>query len=427
MKASDHNKNKCVDTQDALIKTLPSRRRRGRPKIPRFLAVDFYCGAGGTTRGLIDAGGYVVAGLDKQESCRKTYVANNGNETGDRGYPDFLALDLFPATEDHPEGQQSEAFTQLDRLIAEHSSRFPEVPLLFAICAPCQPFTKLSKTELSEDCVASRLRDRGLLAHTCRFIERYRPDMLLSENVSGITDPRYGGIWEDFVRRLHDLKYNVTSLRVCASDFGIPQYRKRLILAAIRTTTEQLLDPFELPEEDPSAKTKTVKEAFEGLPPLDAGQTHERILNHVTRRLSDLNRKRIAYAQPGESNKCLADTPEGDLSLACHKRVNQRFKHGCFTDVYTRMSPNRPSPTITTRCHSITNGRFGHPDTSQLRGISMREAARLQSFRDDYIFYPVNQIEPIARMIGNAVPPALATFYASQLVDTFELMRSLET
>ena len=416
-----------MGAQDDLIKLLPRRTRRGRPRKPAFVAVDFYCGAGGTTRGLIDAGGYVIAGLDKQESCRKTYVANNGNETGDRGYPDFMALDLFPATDDHPTGQQSQAFSRLDELIDKHRSRFPEAPLLFAICAPCQPFTKLSKAELSEDRVATRLRDRWLLAHTCRFIERYEPDMLLSENVSGIADARYGGIWEDFANRLRDMNYNVTSRRVCTSAFGIPQYRKRSILAAIRTVPERVFDPIELPTEDTSATIRTAGEVLKGLPPLEAGQKHEIILNHVTRKLTDLNKKRISYARPGESNSYLTSTPEGDLSLACHKRVNERLKNKCFTDVYTRMAPDRPSPTITTRCHSITNGRFGHPDTRQLRGISMREAARLQSFRDDYVFYPANQVESIARMIGNAVPPTLAMFYARWLTETLRSMRSSET
>ena len=151
------------------------------------------------------------------------------------------------------------------------------------------------------------------------------------------------------------------------------------------------------------------------------------ILNHVTRNLSDLNRRRISYAQPGESNEYLTRTPEGDLSPACHKRVNERLKIRCFTDVYTRMAPDRPSPTITTRCHSITNGRFGYPDARQIRGISMREAARLQSFKDDYVFYPVDQVEPIARMIGNAVPPVLAGFYARRLVGILRSTGSSKT
>ena len=402
--------------QDLLIDSLPKRTRRGRPKTPAFLGVDFYCGAGGTTRGLIDAGGYVIAGLDKQESCRKTYVANNGNETGDRGYPHFISLDLFPATEDHPEGQQEDALSALEALLDKHRSRFPKVPLLFAICAPCQPFTKLSKAEMSEERVARRLRDRGLLAYTCKFVERFSPDVILSENVAGITDPRYGGIWEDFADRLRDLNYCVESGQVCTSDFGIPQFRRRSILGAIKTSSDRVFTGFDLPKEDALVSTQTVEEAIGDLPAIEAGEKHESIPNHIARGLSQLNKKRISYARPGKSNQYLVDTPDGDLSLACHRRVNARLKIRCFTDVYTRMSPDRPSPTITTRCHSITNGRFGHPDVTQLRGISIREAARLQSFRDDYVFHPAHQVEPIARMIGNAVPPALARFYADHLV-----------
>ena len=187
-------------------------------------------------------------------------------------------------------GQQAEAFSRLDELISKHCSRFPEVPLLFAICAPCQPFTKLSKAKLSEDRVAVRLRDRGLLAEACCFVERYAPDMLLSENVSGIADARYGGVWEDFANRLRDTSYNVATRRVCTSNFGIPQYRKRSILAGIRTAPEQVFDPFELPTEDTSAAIRTVAETLDGLPLLEAGQKHKKILNHVTRRYCQVNR-----------------------------------------------------------------------------------------------------------------------------------------
>ncbi len=255
--------------------------------------------------------------------------------------------------------------------------------------------------------MAARLRDRGLLAHACRFIERYEPDMVLSENVPGITDERYGGVWDDFANRLRELLFAVSTERVCASDFGIPQYRKRTILAALRTSPDRTLERPELPDCDATAERRTVGEALAGLPPIDAGERHRDLLNHATRNLSELNRKRISYAKPGESNAYLSSTPEGDLSLACHRRVNSRFQNRCFADVYTRMAPDRPAPTITTHCASITNGRFGHPDIMQIRGISMREAARLQSFRDDYVFYPVDKVDPIARMIGNAAPPAL--------------------
>jgi DNA (cytosine-5)-methyltransferase 1 len=88
------------------------------------------------------------------------------------------------------------------------------------------------------------------------------------------------------------------------------------------------------------------------------------------------------------------------------------------------MRPDKPSPTITTKCHSISNGRFGHYDVKQVRGISLREAAILQSFPKDYVFHPRDQIEPIARMIGNAVPPKLACFYSRYLANSVERRRA---
>ena len=132
--------------------------------------------------------------------------------------------------------------------------------------------------------------------------------------------------------------------------------------------------------------------------------------------LSDLNIKRISVAKPGESNKYMEDTKYGDLSLDCHRRVKAKFGQHCFGDVYTRMSADKPSSTITTRCSSISNGRFGHYDIGQNRGISIKEASLLQSFPRGYVFYPIDQIAQLGKMIGNAVPPKLASFFASYLI-----------
>ena len=116
---------------------------------PRFLAVDFFCGAGGTTRGLIDAGGYVIAGIDKDTRCAKTFVENNVNNFLDCAPAQFLEFDVFRKARDYPSGQQNELFKTLDRQIRIFRKKARGAPLLFAICAPCQPFTKLSRKELS--------------------------------------------------------------------------------------------------------------------------------------------------------------------------------------------------------------------------------------------------------------------------------------
>lgn len=402
----------------------PVSQRRRAPK-PRFLAVDFFCGAGGTTRGLIDAGGYVISGVDKDPRCRDTFTENNLNRFFDHCGPQFLEYDIFPKSRECPRGQQSALFTVLDSLIPFYQCRVKGVPLLFAICAPCQPFTKLSKKELSDQRKEGRERDTNLLTEATKFVARFQPELVLSENVAGIKDPKYGDVWLSFRKRLERLGYATGSKIVCTSKFGIPQFRKRSVLIAVRrdvARANRLADlvgtELLVPDSDPDATLVTVREAIGHLAPIKAGETHEIVPNHRARTLSPLNLKRLSAARPGASNAYMEQTRYGDLSLDCHRKVNRRLKTRCFTDVYTRMHPDRPSPTITTKCHSISNGRFGHYDEQQLRGISLREAAILQSFPEDYVFYPVDQIEPIARMIGNAVPPKLAAFYAEYLANS---------
>ncbi len=83
-----------------------------------------------------------------------------------------------------------------------------------------------------------------------------------------------------------------------------------------------------------------------------------------------------------------------------------------YTDVHGRMSWDRPAPALTTRCNSVSNGRFGHP--CEDRAVSTREAAALQSFPDDFVF--VGPMEAVAIQIGNAVPPLLARRLAEALL-----------
>jgi DNA (cytosine-5)-methyltransferase 1 len=409
---------------------MAAAKKRSPTKKPRFLTVDFFCGAGGTTRGLIDAGGYVIAGVDKDDRCQSTYVRNNKNKTLDRLRPRFLNFDVFPKSSRYPTGGQDELFNELLELIPGYQTKAPGVPLLFAICAPCQPFTTLSRKELTDERKAGRRRDRNLLSEATVFVNAFRPELVLSENVQGIGDPKYGGVWENFRKELEGLGYVTGTKVVCTSRFGIPQYRRRSILLAAKRSVvkaerfaDLIGDELLVPENDPDSLMVSVREAIGHLPAIKAGEQHSEIPNHRTRALSDLNYRRLAVAKPGESNAYMENTPEGDLSLECHRKVNERLGDRCFTDVYTRMSPDRPSPTITTKCHSISNGRFGHYDVKQVRGISLREAAILQSFPPNYVFYPTDQNTSVAAMIGNAVPPKLAAFYSGYLAESVDPKR----
>ncbi len=387
--------------------------------MPKFLAVDFYCGAGGTTRGLLDAGGYVIAGIDKDEACRATYRSNNRNTTLDGSEPVFSAFDMFPANPDYPRGQQQEIWDELIELIPHYRRMAPGVPLLFAICAPCQSFTKFVQRRMTADRSLNRDRDQSLLSQTVDFIAEFQPEMVISENVASIKSGKYGCVWNNFHAQLRNLGYAVGEGGVCASRFGVPQRRRRSVMIALRDKpgSESVLN-LPVPDHDPEALQRTVREAIDHLPTLQAGEKCGGIPNHVCRNLTDINRWRLMSVKPGEPNFGFSESPYGDLSVPCHRRLESSNKRG-FGDVYTRMSPDRPSPTITTRFHSVSNGRFGHYDERQVRGLSLREGAVLQSFEDDYEFY-AEGMDSIAKMIGNAVPPKLSAYMAQWLLGLWQ-------
>ena len=400
----------------AAMRTIESKSIGEGPEMPEFLAVDFYCGAGGTTRGLLDAGGYVVCGIDKDESSRVTYQSNNRNTSLDEDEPSFLAFDMFPSSPDYPEGQQEEVWAHLRELLPLYRAVAPGIPLMFAICAPCQSFTRFVQRTMTADRTQSRDRDLNLLSETVRFISEFQPEMVISENVPTIKTGKYRHIWNDFEEQLRILGYTVGEDRVCASSFGVPQCRRRSVLLAMKDAHGgELAQDVEVPDRDPNAPQVSVREAIDHLPTLDAGGRSEDLINHACLNLSEVNRHRLMSVEPGESNRKLASTPFGDLSLPCHRPLASKGKQG-FSDVYTRIHPDRPAPTLTTRFHSISNGRFGHYDQDQVRGLSLREGATLQSFEEDYEFHGAS-MESIARMIGNAVPPKLSAYMGRWLLD----------
>ena len=389
--------------------------------MPKFLAVDFYCGAGGTTRGLLDAGGYVIAGIDKDDDCRETYTRNNVNETMDCAEPAFLALDMFPRSNEYPQGQQEEVRQKLDSLIARYRKEAPGVPLLFAICAPCQSFTKFVQRNMSDERAEDRNLSKDLLAQTVDFINKFKPEMVMSENVASIVTGKYEHIWTGFRADLRKLGYIVGKGTVCASKFGVAQRRRRAVIIAHKSkdNSESILD-LPVPIESEDAESISVSSAIGHLPELEPGEKHATIPNHVCRNIIEINRQRLMSVSPGESNFGFSETEFGDLSLDCHRKLEENGKgNRGFGDVYTRMHPDRPAPTITTRFLSISNGRFGHYDTNQVRGLSLREGAALQSFPDDYKFYSKG-MDTIARMIGNAVPPKLSAYMAKWLLDLWQ-------
>ena len=305
-------------------------------------------------------------------------------------------------------------------MLAEYAAG-RKIPLLFAVCAPCQSFTKFVQRSLTDTRTAGRERDRNLLAQALVFVERFQPDMVLSENVAAIERGAHSRIGKDSKTELRSQGYRVGSGIVDASRFDVPQHRRRSIIVAVKAyDPERINEDIPVPAGSDGARPK-VRDAIGSLPHLKAGGKDESVPNHQCRNLSDVNRRRLLAVNPGEPNFGFPD----ELALDCHRRLDEKGKRG-FGDVYTRVHPDRPSPTITTRFHSVSNGRFGHYDGAQERGLSLREGAWLQSFPVDYEFH-ADGMDAIARMIGNAVPPNLAKHMAERLYEIWRAERSAVT
>ena len=383
-----------------------------------IFVVDLFCGAGGASLGFSNAGCKVVLGIDNESTCKETYeqIANR-----DGSKPVFQPFDLFPSTDLTPDGQLEAATEFIREILSTAGFRQPADKLVFIVCAPCQPFSRLGKNAGMKMQI-QREKDRTLLLGVIKRVIDFQPDAIFSENVPGITSKRKveKSVVDEASNLLAESGYSTFRSTVNAMNFGVPQSRMRSISISLKQTPSST---FTLPLFDPNIRSAmTVREAIGHFPPLVAGECHPSIPNHNCRDLSPLNLLRLSSIQPGEQNTVLADTVYGDLSLDCHKSLQSRtgFKRrGNFSDTYTRMDPDSIAPTVTTHCTSISNGRFGHYDSNQNRGISVREAAALQSFPDDFKFFPLGTLETPAAMIGNAVPPRLAEFFARIIMEQF--------
>ena len=328
-------------------------------------AIDLCCGAGGLTFGLRRAGWDVVVGVDVDPTVGETYRSMNpGSE--------FLGTDLQSLT--------AEDIRSVTGCVAS-----PE--LLLAGCAPCQTFSKQRRRR-----GLKKRSDATLLREFARLAIALEPAAVLMENVPGIAAVSGFSSFRRLLKTLRESGYECTHGVLNASDFGVPQHRRRYVLLAAREKPVELPSP---PSAIPDPDSNTVRGTIGRFPAIDAGEAHSSIPNHYAARLSKRNLERItATPVDGGSRR---DWPQ-ELRLDCHKRIDG------YSDVYGRMWWDRVAPTLTSRCNSLSNGRFGHPE--QNRAISLREAAALQTFPDDCEFFGTKT--RIARWIGNAVPVSFA-------------------
>lgn len=334
----------------------------GRP----VSAVDLFCGAGGLTHGLVEAGIQVEAGIDINEQAAHAFRTNNPGV-------DFLCWDV--ARKNYP------SIAKLFR---------PGAIRLLAGCAPCQPFSKLTNgAEVHEAW--------DLLDNFGRFVRGILPELVTMENVPELAE-RGHEVFRRFVGTLRSRGYWTNWTIVRCEDYGVPQSRRRLVLLASR------IGEIPVPNgkyRSPS-RWRTVRQATGDLRPLASGEEDPDDPLHTASLLSPTNLERIrATPHDGGTWKHWP----GHLILPCHRRRTGKT----YRSIYGRMWWDKPAPTMTTLCNGLGNGRFGHPE--QDRAITLREAAMFQSFPQDYEFWPREQKlnrKAVGRMIGNAVPPKLA-------------------
>lgn len=326
--------------------------------------IDLFCGVGGLTHGLELAGLNVVAGFDIEESCRYAYEQNNRAV--------FINKDITIVTEN-----------DLNQLYPQNCIK------ILVGCAPCQPFSKYTKRYRKDGPMDDKWR---LLYSFARLIKEVKPEIISMENVPELSHEQ---VFADFIQNLETLNYNVSWSIVNCPEYGVPQYRKRLVLLASNLGELELIPPTHNEN-----NYVTVRDAIGELPFLVDGATDANDVMHQASRLSPINRQRIRQSIPGGTWR---DWDE-NLQLECHKKKTGRS----YPSVYGRMLWDSPSPTITTQFYGLGNGRFGHPE--QNRALSLREGAILQSFPPEYQFVPPNQQfnkRTLGTHIGNAVPVEL--------------------
>lgn len=249
---------------------------------------------------------------------------------------------------------------------------------------PCQGFSVQRRHGASDE-------RNDLLFEFARLIEDIAPRLFLMENVPSLRNNHGRQILDRFLRIVQDLGYEVEMTILNAADYGVPQNRRRLFVVGRKAHQTA---PFVFPAACVTPENyATVRQAIGDLP--SPGTCA--INNHEPDNISALNRERISHVPPGGGRESI---PE-ELQLPCHRVSVAVAGH---RGVYGRLHWDRPAGTITTKCNSFTRGRFAHP--SEHRNISMREAARIQSFPDSFVFE--GDKVSVAHQIGNAVPPALA-------------------
>lgn len=348
-----------------------------------MIGIDLFSGAGGMSLGARLAGVDVQVAVEADPHAAKTYLHNHWPKYG------LFADDIRKFKK-----------IDIDR---------KDVPTVVFGGPPCQGFsTSNQKTRSAKN------ENNWLFKEFFRVVGDYRPDWVVFENVRGILETEKGMFLDIILDEFDNLGYKTSYKLLHAADFGVPQRRARFFIVGSRNGIE-----FKFPEKSAS-KPVSVYEAIGDLPILKPGASvcH---LNYDTAPHSDYaNKMRKELA--GCSNHLVTrnnsiiieryrSIPQGGNweSIPEHLMTNYKDRTRCHTGIYRRLELSKPSVVI----GNYRKNMLVHP--TQDRGLSVREAARIQSFPDDFTF--TGSIGFQQQQVGNAVPPYLAQAIFKQLME----------
>ena len=376
-----------------------------RKKTKAPLAADFFSGAGGLSLGLKQAGFQVVLSADHEPYAVRTHAHHFGGLSVDWDLSDPAVV------------------AKVGDLV-----RQAEIDLV-AGGPPCQPFSKAGRSMIRYR-VQSGLRDphderRDLWRSFLEIIDRGRPKAVLMENVPDMALDREMFILRSIVEELEQMNYSVEERVVDTWRYGVPQFRQRLILVALQNNTE-----FRWPEETP--QKVTVWNAIGDLPEVEGGwrpEGGEHGWSDYSGPVTQFQREMRKNVAPADSHKVfdqitrpVRDDDREAFESMTHatkytdlNQEHQRYRGDIFDDKYNRLNENDLSRTIT--AHIAKDGYwYIHP--RQPRTLTVREAARLQTFPDEFRF----DGPPSAafRQIGNAVPPRLGFVIGKAILESLD-------
>jgi len=332
----------------------------------RLRLIDLFCGAGGLTLGFVRAGFRPIYAVESHPAFAQTYAANFGA---------------------HVDTRAIEEAVQDGTLLRKRAEVVVGGP-------PCQGFSNLTGNRRNDP-------RRALWRYFMDVVKSSRCKVFLLENVPNLLRSDEGEAISEAAR---DMGFDVSGKVLLASNFGVPQNRKRAFIVGSR------IGPIDLPEGN--GESQTVREAFRGLPAkpnvlhLDRNGPIPTKRLHIGRRPTALSLKRYALIPPG-GNRFDLQRLAPELTPRCWIR-----KTSGGTDLFGRLEWDGPARcTIRTEFYKPEKGRYLHP--SENRPITHWEAARLQTFPDDFLWCGT-KIQ-IAIQIGNAVPPKLAEALALHL------------